>query len=1010
MERKFAEFFRNAVDMLSIGDLEGRLIAVSPSWETTLGWTPEEICARPYLDFVHPDDVAETISAADVLFQGKPLRNFVNRYHAKDGSWHYLEWSASLSTEDRLIYATIRDVTMQRRAALHHAQIEEVSGVGSWEIDASSGKIYWSPETYRIHELPPDTDVSLHDALAHFPYKTRKELERRVAALMGEGTPYDLELDFITAKGRQLWVRVTASVEWRGGSIARAFGTFQDITARKELEQSLEQERNRLRATLTAIPDLIFEVDYAGRLTGYHMPEGAPMLAPPEMLLDHLLLDVLSPEVAAIAEDAMREVGETGVSRGKRYCLASPEPRWFELSASLRLSDTQDEPPGYLFITRDVTESVHGEAVLRYRETLLEALFDLSPVGIVLNDLETGAFVDANSAFLAQIGYGRDELAKTTYFKVAPPDAAAIDAEQIAILRATGRCGPFEKEFLRKDGTTFPAVSNAVLIADATGRKLIWSLVEDITDRKERENRLEAAERAAVAAREQLVTAVETLPDGFVLYDSDDRLVIANERYKDIYAESAPAMVQGMPFRDILRYGLANGQYAEAIGREEAWLEERMHKHLNPGPMIEQRLGNGRVLRIFERKTPDGGSVGLRVDVTELHDARERAEEANRAKSLFLANMSHEIRTPLNGILGMADILAADLTDPAQMQTAQTIRESGETLLSILNDVLDMSKIEAGKLDLERKVFAPAAIAAKVEALHRLRARDKGLTFTVDLGTPLPQRLGDPHRVAQILHNLLSNAVKFTETGGVVLRLRGGTRGPLVVEVEDTGIGMTPEQIARVFDDFEQADPSMTRRYGGTGLGMSILRRLAAMMGGVIEITSTPGQGTLVQVTLPLPVIETPAAEAPRKAVASQPDPVADMAGLRALVADDNPINLQIMDSFLKRLGVATVLVENGRAAVEAWTPGAFDLLCLDIAMPELDGVSALREIRRLAAEQGTQSPPALAVTANAMAHQVAEYIDAGFTAHLAKPVRRAELASMVATLCGRAAVAQEMP
>ncbi len=1002
LEKKFTEFFRNAVDMLCIADLEGRLIAASPSWETTLGWTAEEICARPYLDFVHPDDVAETISAADVLLQGKPLRNFVNRYRAKDGSWHYLEWSASLNTEDRLIYATIRDVTTQRRAALHHAQIEEVSGVGSWEIEASSGKIYWSPETYRIHELPPDSDVSLHDALAHFPHKTRQEVARRVAALMSEGTPYDLELAFVTAKGRQRWVRSTARVEWRGGHIARAFGTLQDITERKELEQSLEQERNRLRSTLAAIPDLIFEVDYAGRLTGYHVPEGAPPMAPPDMLLDHLMLDVLSPEVAAIAEEAMREVDENGVSRGKRYRMAGAAPRWFELSVSARLADKADEPPGYLFITRDVTESIHAEAVLHYRETLLQALFDLSPVGIVLNDLETGAFVDANSAFLAQIGYARDELAGLTYPDVVPPEAVAVDARQVAILRATGRCGPFEKYFLRKDGTQFPAVANGVLIADATGRQLIWSLVEDITDRKERENRLEAAERAAVAAREQLVTAVETLPDGFVLYDREDRLVIANDRYKEIYAESAPAMVQGTPFRDILRYGLDNGQYADAVGREEEWLEERMQKHLNPGPMIEQRLGSGRVLRIFERKTPDGGSVGLRVDVTELHDARKRAEEASRAKSLFLANMSHEIRTPLNGILGMADILASELTDPDQTQTARTIRESGETLLTILNDVLDMSKIEAGKLDLERKVFAPAEVVRKVEALHRLRARDKGLTFHVDLGPHLPQRLGDPHRVAQILHNLLSNAVKFTATGSVVMRLRGGSRGPLVIEVEDTGIGMTPEEIGRVYEDFEQADPSVTRRYGGTGLGMSILRRLTAMMGGSIDISSTPAQGTLVRVTLPLPAIKAAPFEAATEAV----EPETDLAGLRALVADDNPINLRIMDAFLKRLGVDTVLVENGRAAVEAWAPGRFDLICLDIAMPELDGVSALREIHRLAAEQGGDVPPALAVTANAMAHQVAEYLQAGFAAHLAKPVRRAELAQLVATLSGRAAMA----
>ncbi len=1001
-DSRVSQFFLNSVDMLSIGDLHGRIIAASPSWETTLGWTPDEICARPYLDYVHPDDVEHTIAVASVLGAGQPLHNFVNRYRAKDGTWHDLEWSAALNPDDKLIYATIRDVTAQRRAALHHARIEEVSGVGSWEIDVDSGQIYWSPQTYRIHELPLGVDVSMHDALAHFPFAARKKVEALVDDLMTKGTPYDVELEFITAKGRNRWVRSTAGVEMRAGQIARVFGTFQDITERKELEQTLEQERNRLRSTLAAIPDLIFEVDHARRFTGYHAPDGTPLIAPPELFLNHLMLDVLPPDVAAIAEEAMREVDLTGVSRGKRYAIPGPKTQWFELSASARDPDVPGGRTGYLFITRDITESVHAEALLHYREKLLAALFDLSPLGIVLNDLETGAFVDANRSFLEYIGCDRDTLTGLSYVDVSPPEMHAVDAEQVAILKETGRCGPFEKTFLRRDGSKFPAVANGVLITDAKGRRLIWSLVEDITDRKERERRLEQAERAAVAARQQLVTAVETLPDGFVLYDAQDRLVIANAPYKTIYAESAPAMVPGTTFADILRYGLAHGQYLEALGREEDWLAERLAKHENPGAVIEQRLANGRVLRIFERKTPDGGSVGLRVDVTELYDARERAEEANRTKSLFLANMSHEIRTPLNGILGMADILASELSDPAQAQTAHTIRDSGEALLSILNDLLDMSKIEAGKLDLEQATFSPAELALRVAALHRLRAQEKQLSFVLDVAPDLPLRLGDAYRVMQILHNLLSNAVKFTQSGSVSLRVHGSARAPLLIEVQDTGIGMTPEEIARIFDDFQQADPSMTRRYGGTGLGMSILRRLTGMMDGTITIDSTPGAGTTVRVTLPLATVAPPH-DRPVDATVPPPETGAVPSGLRALVADDNLINLQIIDAFLRRLGVETVLVEDGRAAVDAFGAGRFDLLCLDIAMPELDGISALRAIRGKAEAAGCQPPPAIAITANAMSHQVAEYLQAGFAAHLAKPVRRAELARLVHELAAQA-------
>nr|WP_277818398.1 PAS domain S-box protein [Gemmobacter straminiformis] len=994
-DKGFANFFEASADMLCIGDMQGYVHAVNPAWEPILGWTPAEVVGRPLSDFVHPDDLEDTNTAVASLRDGAS-RHFVNRLRARDGTWHELEWSGSFDAARGLVYATARDVTERRRAAFHHARIEAVSGVGSWEIDVESGAIFWSPETYRIHGMPQGAAVALETALDFYAPESRAVVVAHFNALMKEGTPFDLELQFSTAKGRPRWVRSTAGVEWRRGHIARIFGTFEDITERKRLEHNLEQERNRLQATLAAIPDPIFEVDYDGNFIGYHVAEGVPLFLPPDHFIGRPMAEVLPPDVAAIAVEAMREVDATGLSRGKRYRLTPPDGEqtfWYELSASARTPYDASSKPGYLFIARDITEAVQNEAVLRYRDTLLEALFDLSPVGIVLNDLETGAMVDANAAFMSYTGYTRPELLALTYFEVCPPEFHAVDAAQIEILRATGRCGPFEKAFLRKDGRQFPALCNAVRITDDNGRVLIWSLVEDITDRKLREERLQQAERAAIAAREQLVTAVEALPDGFVLYDADDRLVIANGRYKEIYAESAPAMIRGTAFVDILRYGLKRGQYAEAVGREETWLAERMHKHLNPGPMIEQRLGNGRVLRIFERKTPDGGSVGLRVDVTELHDARERAEEASRSKSLFLANMSHEIRTPLNGILGMADLLAADLSDPDLARTAQTIRESGETLLTILNDILDMSKIEAGKLQLVQDTFSPSEIGRKVGALHRLKAEEKGLAFHKDFPADLPLRTGDAHRLSQILHNLLSNAVKFTETGSVVLRITGGAAEPLTIEVRDTGIGMSADQKARIFDDFEQADPSMTRRYGGTGLGMSIVRRLTAMMDGRIEIDSAPDKGTTVRVTLPLPAV------APAEATPPRGTELPALHGVRALVADDNPINLQIIDAFLKRMGIETLLVENGRQAVEAWAPGRFDILCFDIAMPEMDGITALREIRRLAENSGTVAPPAVAVTANAMAHQVDEYLASGFAAHLPKPVRRADLAARVAAL-----------
>ena len=384
------------------------------------------------------------------------------------------------------------------------------------------------------------------------------------------------------------------------------------------------------------------------------------------------------------------------------------------------------------------------------------------------------------------------------------------------------------------------------------------------------------------------------------------------------------------------------------------------------------------------------GYRGVGSDVTDLYVAKARAEAASQAKSMFLANMSHEIRTPLNGVLGMAELLDSALMDQEHKRMIGTIRESGEELLNILNDILDMSKIEAGKMELEAKPFRPMELAARVEDLHSLRAEEKGLSFEVltGSGADLP-RIGDPHRVRQILHNLISNAIKFTECGEVTVKLSGKKGHPLIIEVRDTGIGMTPEQTARLYEDFTQADSSVTRRFGGTGLGMAITRKLVEMMEGEISVESALGKGTTVKVSLPLQVSET--ATKPVKAVES-----VSLEGLHILAADDNRTNRQILEKMLVRKGAAVTIVNDGLQAVQAWASGRYDVVLLDVAMPVMDGVTALQTIRAREAESNRTEMPIIAVTANAMAQQVAEYLIAGFDACVAKPINMTDLTRLI--------------
>ncbi|SEN71281.1 Signal transduction histidine kinase [Gemmobacter aquatilis] len=385
----------------------------------------------------------------------------------------------------------------------------------------------------------------------------------------------------------------------------------------------------------------------------------------------------------------------------------------------------------------------------------------------------------------------------------------------------------------------------------------------------------------------------------------------------------------------------------------------------------------------------------VRLRTADLDRARQQAEAANAAKSMFLANMSHEIRTPLNGVLGMAELLDGLLTDAEHRHMIATIRDSGEMLLRVLNDILDLSKIDAGKLELEAVPFRPADIVARVEALHSLRAQEKGLSFAILASADAARlRLGDPHRIAQILHNLLGNAIKFTETGEIRVLLTCPAGRPMLIDVMDTGIGMTPDQLARMFEDFQQADATVTRRFGGTGLGMSIVKKLVEMMRGEISALSQPGFGTRIRITLPLPEAE----EAMLTTPPPEPDPPPeDLAGLRILAADDNATNRKILAAMLARSGAGVALVGDGREAILAAARDDFNLLLLDISMPTVDGIAALRAIRADHAARGRAMPPAVAITANAMRHQVAEYLAAGFADHVSKPFSRQRLLEVIA-------------
>lgn len=384
-----------------------------------------------------------------------------------------------------------------------------------------------------------------------------------------------------------------------------------------------------------------------------------------------------------------------------------------------------------------------------------------------------------------------------------------------------------------------------------------------------------------------------------------------------------------------------------------------------------------------------------------LTEAKLAAEAATQAKTNFLATMSHEIRTPLNGVLGMAQIMANDALDDTQRERLDVIQKSGSGLLAILNDILDMSKIEANRLDLEEISFEIEDVAKGVFAVFEPIASAKDLDLVLDFraGACGVWR-GDPVRIRQLISNLVANALKFTIEGTVTVTVDASDLDGaklLNILVTDTGIGVSADAVSQLFDPFVQADNTTTRRFGGTGLGLTICRHIAELMGGEIQVRSELGRGTVFDVRLPL--LWEGDALARQTPASPESEQDLDLSSLRVLAADDNATNRLVLRAMMGSMGIPTEIVEDGRRAVDAWTAGAFDLVLMDVQMPILNGVDATAEIRRLETERGGRRTPIVAFTANAMQHQVAEYLAAGFDCHLAKPVVLGELYAVLASV-----------
>jgi adenylate cyclase len=514
------------------------------------------------------------------------------------------------------------------------------------------------------------------------------------------------------------------------------------------------------------------------------------------------------------------------------------------------------------------------------------------------------------------------------------------------------------------------------------------------------------------AIEQTLSEAIEAISEGFSLYDAEDKIVVCNTRYKEMFSYGRDTAVAGTSFETIAANTLKHGLIQDAQSDPQRWLVERLARHRNPGAPHVQHRSDGRWVRVSERRTTNGGVVATYADITELkqreaelaglvHElevARDAAQEASRTKSSFLANMSHELRTPLNAIIGVTEMLEEDAREfkrEDEIEPLGRVQRAARHLLALINDILDLSKIEAGKMDLVLESFPVATLIS--DAVHTVEAiaSKNGNRIVVNCPDAVGSIYADQIRVRQALMNLVSNAAKFTSNGTVtVSAARKWTPDGEQVEfaVADTGIGMSPDQLAKLFQEFSQADSSTTRKYGGTGLGLAISRRFCQMMGGDISVESELGRGSKFLIELPVHVGDVeaqarPEASRPRAAGSMQPAPL-------ILVVDDDPTVREVVGRYLVREGFTFAEAVGGREGLRLARELNPAAITLDITMPDLDGWTVLAAIK------GDPTLADIPVILLTIVDEKNRGFALGASEYLVKPIDRDKLIRVLRRLC----------
>ncbi|WP_319541277.1 PAS domain S-box protein [uncultured Pseudodesulfovibrio sp.] len=998
----FKALFESSSDGLVFTDPKGIILKVNPAFCTMLRYPAEELIGKTPLDFTPPESresEAELVHRllndknGDTTFEKEFIRSDGNRIQVRVSFWSCPDSPVKGGT-----WGTVRDITAQKAAEFEAARsceryrfMAENTDDVIWAIGPDFTYTYISPSVERLRGFTPKEVLGTNGKEAMtLDSKARLmeafEVDQEKALHGDDVTLTRLELELYCKDGSTVWVESVIKALWsEDGKWLGSVGSSRDISERKRMEDRLKKSQRSVRALLDAITEPVGLFNLEGSVLAANHTLAMILGQSVDNVIDCNIFDFMPEMLANTVRKAFRDVKKTGKA-------VSEETIWGGriLESIIYPVLDGDKVTTIAVYSRDVTDSRYAEEARKKTQEQYRLIVETANEGIV--GLDTDWRITYVNEIMADfLGYDAVDIIGRRYTQFILPKEVK-DFEKHADEVMLGKRDRYERQFLHKDGHgMWGLVSVSPLTSEEGDHLGAFAMIADITEVKQ--------------AHERLLTILDGMSAYIYVSDLDtNEILFMNAHMRDRFGpyDSETTCYQHVRGLSKKCENCAKKKIIDADGKpagtlvSERYSEKHKTWYLNYDSAIEWLRGRLVHMHMGTDITE------LKTMATELEHAMVEAQAASLSKNEFLANMSHEIRTPLNGLLGMMQLLQLTNLEPTQQDYLNTALNSGRNLLQILNDILDLSKVESGKLELEESEFELGEMLDSVISTFRFDVEERGLNMSWTIDPDLPRFfMADRGRLRQILFNLVGNAAKFTDHGSIHVEaypLKSTLTKDNVhifFQVTDTGIGIPAHKIKDVFDPFTQADGSTTRKYQGTGLGLGIVHRLVSLMNGTLNVDSRLNEGTTLVFTIQARPVDNPTRSTADNEHGSH------QKSLSILVAEDERVNQMVVERLLKKFGHLPLCVDSGEKALEILKNESFDLFLSDIQMPGLDGVETTRVIRQ---KLGLDLP-IIALTAHAMKGDKDRFMEAGMNGYIAKPFNMEKLRKEIERVMAEASI-----